>query len=488
MFESNIPETTLLNSYGLDWSQGAIATFPPLGEDTMSNQQYQLLGSGFTEDYLRRALSEFLQEQNNLECLPKINKVTNYRNISQNRDSLTGNIISQPMGENFLYQQVTMEEAQSPDLDISNISVFDTLTAGFYADFSNTINNNPNMAEDNNIASVVHPFNPFADGYSIQSGYGLIDAAAAVAQAINQPTFGDFPNLGGNNWGADLVNAPEVWNAGYTGEGVVVAVLDTGVDRNHEDLKDNIWTNADEIAYNGIDDDGNGYVDDVYGWNFYSNNNNTIDVSSHGTHISGTIAGANNGLGVTGVAYNAQIMPVKVLGDDGQGWDFSVLQGIYYAVDNGADVINLSLGSGYWNATFLRYFYETHYGAALKYASDNNVIVVMSAGNSGLNWVANYPAAIAHTWGLAVGAVDYNNQIVPFSNLAGGYKLAYVTAPGVNVLSTTPNNSYGYKSGTSMSAPYVTGVVALMLEANPNLTDAQVRQIVTSTAGNSQFT
>ncbi len=127
--------------------------------------------------------------------------------------------------------------------------------------------------------------------YNSTDGYGLINGAAAVAQAAGQNTFADVPDLGGNNWGADLVKAPEVWAQGYTGKGVVVAVVDTGVDYNHEDLKNNIWTNSKEIADNSIDDDGNGYIDDYYGWNFASNNNNTQDDNGHGTHVSGTIAG-----------------------------------------------------------------------------------------------------------------------------------------------------------------------------------------------------
>lgn len=107
-----------------------------------------------------------------------------------------------------------------------------------------------------------------------------------------------------------MIKAPEVWAQGYTGQGIIVAVLDTGVDRNHSDLSSNIWQNDDEIADNGVDDDLNGFVDDVYGWNFASNTNNTLDARNHGTHVAGTIAGVNNNLGVTGIAYNAKIMPL----------------------------------------------------------------------------------------------------------------------------------------------------------------------------------
>ncbi len=314
-----------------------------------------------------------------------------------------------------------------------------------------------------------------AGNYNSTTGYGLINAGAAVAKSAGQNTFADVPNLGGNNWGADLVNAPEAWANGYTGQGVVVAVIDTGVDYNHEDLKNNIWTNTKEIAGNGIDDDGNGYVDDIYGWNFDNNSNNTLDDNGHGTHVSGTIAGENNGYGVTGIAYNAKIMPIKALNESGSGSYSAIANGIYYAVDNGANVINLSLGGSYSSRTLK---------SAVEYASSKGVTVVMAAGNDG-DSSPDYPARYANQSGIAVGAVDKNNQIADFSNRAGNNQLTYVTAPGVKVYSSLPGNQYGAYSGTSMATPHVAGVVALMLSANRSLTDAQVRQIITDTAGNS---
>ncbi|MBD2491445.1 S8 family peptidase [Aulosira sp. FACHB-615] len=310
--------------------------------------------------------------------------------------------------------------------------------------------------------------------YSSTTGYGLVNAAAAVAKAVGRNTFANVPNSGGNNWGADLVNAPEAWNNGYTGKGVVVAVIDTGVDYNHEDLKNNIWTNTKEIAGNGIDDDGNGYVDDVRGWNFVNNNNNTLDQNGHGTHVSGTIAGEKNSYGVTGIAYNAKIMPVKVLNESGSGSYNAIANGIYYAVNNGANVINLSLGGNFSNRTLQN---------AVEYANSKGVVVVMAAGNDGGSQ-PNYPARYANNTGIAVGAVDRNNNLANFSNRSGTNELAYVTAPGVDVYSTVPNNQYASYNGTSMATPHVAGVVALMLSANRSLTPTQVRQIITETAGN----
>ncbi|MGM3304572.1 S8 family peptidase [Anabaena sp. WFMT] len=310
--------------------------------------------------------------------------------------------------------------------------------------------------------------------YNSKNGYGLINAGKAVSEAAGESPYPDAPDLGGNNWGADLVNAPAAWERGHTGQGIVVAVLDTGVDYNHTDLNDNIWTNSKEIAGNGIDDDGNGYIDDIQGWNFNSTNNNVLDDNGHGTHVSGTIAGENNGSGVTGIAYNAKIMAVKVLDENGSGSYSNIAKGIYYAVDNGANVINLSLGGNSGNNTLK---------SALEYASSKGVIVVMAAGNNSES-TPSYPARYADNLGIAVGAVDKNNNLTDFSNRSGSQEIKYVTAPGQDIYSTVPNNQYATYSGTSMAAPHVAGVVALMLSANPNLTDSQIRDIITRTAEN----
>ncbi|MBF2016266.1 MAG: peptidase S8 [Rivularia sp. T60_A2020_040] len=313
-----------------------------------------------------------------------------------------------------------------------------------------------------------------SQGYNSENGYGLANAAAAVAKIVGEDTFANVPELGGKNWGADAVKAPSVWEKGYTGQGVVVAVLDTGVDSNHDDLKQNIWINQGEIPNNGKDDDGNGYIDDVYGWNFDGNNNNTIDVDGHGTHVSGTIAGTKNDFGVTGIAYDAQIMPVKVLDDFGSGSTTAVANGIYYAADNGADVINLSLGGSFPSFGIER---------AIQYAHSKGVIVVMAAGNSS-GETPLYPARYADKYGIAVGAIDQDKNMARFSNRAGTDALTYLTAPGVDIYSTLPNNRYDSYSGTSMATPHIAGVVALMLSANPNLNSNLIRQTLEETASN----
>ncbi|WP_353931151.1 S8 family peptidase [Okeanomitos corallinicola TIOX110] len=312
------------------------------------------------------------------------------------------------------------------------------------------------------------------NSYNFNNGYGLVNAGKAVSTVTGESPYVDAPPLGGNNWGADLVKAPTAWQNGYTGQGIIVAVLDTGVDYNHNDLNSNIWINTKEIAGNGIDDDGNGFVDDVRGWNFDGNNNNVLDDESHGTHVAGTIAAKNDGNGVTGIAYNSQIMAVKVLDENGSGSYSNIANGVRYAVDNGANVINLSLGGNSGNNTLK---------SAIEYASNKGVIVVMAAGNEGASQ-PSYPARYANDFGIAVGAVNQSNQFTDFSNRSGSQEIKYVTAPGEDIYSTVPNNKYATYSGTSMAAPHVAGVVALMLSANPNLTDSQVRDIIVNTSEN----
>lgn len=317
-------------------------------------------------------------------------------------------------------------------------------------------------------------------------GYGLVNAAKAVAWAAGYypHAFADVANWGGVHWGNDYVKAQEAWAWGKTGRGVTVAVIDSGVDIYHPDLNDNIWRNPGEIAGDRIDNDRNGYVDDLFGWNFGAgqNNNNVLPGTrdpgqAHGTHVAGTIAAEYNGFGTTGVAPNAKIMALRI--SDVRGNRFTnpgnLAEAIRYAVNNGAKVINMSLG---WTES-------PELINALNYAASRNVITVSAAGNSGLA-SPFAPAKYATHLGISVGAIDSRGRIANFSNRAGyDSRMQHVVAPGVGVWSTMPTNFskwYDTMNGTSMAAPHVAGVVALMLSANPNLTHAQVRYILTQSA------
>ena len=312
--------------------------------------------------------------------------------------------------------------------------------------------------------------------FNTDYGYGLVNGNAAVSHTLNRSSlFPALPDRGGNNWSLDLINAPEVWNQNITGNGIVVAVVDSGVDYNHPDLDNNIWQNPGEIAENGIDDDRNGFIDDIRGWDFLYNDNYPMDLDfdGHGTHIAGLIAAERNDFGITGIAYNAKIMPVRVLDSFGEGELNDVAAGIRYAADNGANVINFSIGNEFYPSNLVN--------AAIEYANNKGSVVVMAAGNAGFSQ-PDYPARNADRWGIAVGSIDINGRMDSDSNRAGSTPLDYVVAPGVDIYSTTPYDTYDILTGTSMATPHVAGVAALVLNANPNLTPGQVEYILTTTA------
>ncbi|MEO1615104.1 MAG: S8 family peptidase [Planctomycetota bacterium] len=276
--------------------------------------------------------------------------------------------------------------------------------------------------------------------------------------------------FGGNrDWGINAIGAPEAWAAGYRGEGVTVAVVDTGVDLDHPDLVSNLFVNPGEIPGNGIDDDANGFIDDVHGYDFADGDANPNDVNGHGTHVAGTIAAADNGFGATGVAPDATILPIKVLGDNGSGRSSSVAAGIRYAADLGADIINLSLGGGYSSAI----------ESAIRYAEAAGSFIVAAAGNEAAA-VPGFPARFSSSYEnvISVGAHDRNGQVAGFSNDVGNSGALQVDAPGVGVYSTYAGGGFATLSGTSMAAPHVAGLAALSVSANPSLTATQLRNVI----------
>mgnify|MGYP002623883346 FL=1 len=301
------------------------------------------------------------------------------------------------------------------------------------------------------------------------------DEPAASPSEPTEPTgpvtaYPDVAYYGGSNdWNLNAINAPEVWAQGYTGSGVTVAVVDTGVDLDHPKLTNQIWVNPGGITGNGIDDDQDGYVDDVNGWDFASNDNRPDDGNGHGTHVAGTIAADANGVGATGVAPDATIMPVRVLNNNGSGTLSAVAAGIRYAAANGADIINLSLGGGFSSVIH----------SALQYAQQLGVLVVAAAGNeysSTPSYPARFSAALNNV--ISVGAHNSSNRIANFSNDVGGSGAVQIDAPGVSVYSAYHGNRYARLSGTSMATPHVAAMAALALSANPSLTATQLRSAI----------
>jgi serine protease len=295
-----------------------------------------------------------------------------------------------------------------------------------------------------------------------------------VVHAVGTPNDPSFPNL----WGMTNIKAPAAWDSFTGNANFVVADIDTGMDYNHPDLAANVWTNPGEIAGNSIDDDGNGYVDDVHGWDFANNDNDPFDGNGHGTHTAGTIgAVGNNGVGVAGVNWNVKLMPLKFLSDSGSGSTSAAISALNYAVARGAKVSNNSWGGG----GFSQGLYD-----AINNARAIGHLFIAAAGNGGSDQVGDnndttpfYPASYTLDNLIAVAAIDSGDNRASFSNYgATGVDLG---APGVSILSTTPNNSYAYYSGTSMATPHVAGVVALVYALNPGWTYAQVRDRVFST-------
>lgn len=296
------------------------------------------------------------------------------------------------------------------------------------------------------------------------------DSLPPASDTIATTPFSDVSYFGGRlDWNVNAVNAPEAWAAGYTGEGILVAVVDTGVDLDHPDLVNSIYVNPGEIAGDGIDNDGNGYIDDVNGYDFASRDADPNDVGGHGTHVAGTIAAGNNGFGSTGIAHGASILPVRVLGSNGSGSTSAVAAGIRYAADMGADIINLSLGGDYSRAI----------AAAITYARELGSFIVAAAGNEAAS-VPGYPARFSanNSNVISVGAHNQSDRIAGFSNDVGRSGSVQIDAPGVGVYSTYVGGRYASLSGTSMASPHVAGVAALALSANPNLAPEELRSLL----------
>ncbi len=267
------------------------------------------------------------------------------------------------------------------------------------------------------------------------------------------------------------IDAPEAWKNHTKGsKNVVVAVVDTGIDYRHEDLKNNMWKNPKEIAGNRKDDDGNGYVDDIYGYDFANNDPDPRDDNKHGTHCAGIIgAEGGNGKGGSGVNQQISLMALKFLTSDGSGSSAGAAKAIEYAADNRADIISASWGG---------YSYSATIEDAIKYAKNRGLLFLAAAGNSNKNIDKEpfYPACYDIDNIISVGATDDNDEKASFSNY--GKNSVDISAPGVSIYSTVLNNRYDYLSGTSMATPFVAGSAALLKAKNSNLSFAQLKDTI----------
>lgn len=288
----------------------------------------------------------------------------------------------------------------------------------------------------------------------------------ATSTTPNDPSFSQL-------WGmssASGIDAPKAWDTTTGSADEVVAVVDTGIDYTHPDLAANIWTNPGEIPDNGIDDDGNGYIDDVHGINAITDTGNPMDDNGHGTHVSGTIAGVgNNGLGVAGVNWHAKVVAAKFLSAGGSGTLADAIKAINYIVDlklSGVNIhaINNSWGGGGFSAPL---------NSAISRANDAGLIFVAAAGNEANDNDNNpeYPSGYELPNVVAVAALDQDGNLASFSNY--GATTVDIAAPGVGILSTIPGGGYAQYSGTSMATPHVTGALALLYSHEPSLSVSQ---------------
>lgn len=316
----------------------------------------------------------------------------------------------------------------------------------------------PNYIYTINIGPIEPPDSP------VKPGPDLKPAPTLPNPPVQDP---DLAKL----YGLTKINVQQAWEITKGSRDVIVADIDTGIDYNHVDLSNNLWRNPNEIEGNGIDDDNNGYVDDIVGYNFRDKNAKPYDDNDHGTHTSGTIAATGgNGVGISGVVQVGSLMGLRFLGgSQGSGTTEDAILCIDYATKNGAQIMSNSWGGG----GFSQALYDS-----IKRADEKGILFVAAAGNSTSDndKKASYPASYDLPNIVSVAATDENDGLAYFSNY--GAKSVHLGAPGVKTLSLVPGDKYDSFSGTSMATPHVAGVAALIKSAFPQATAKDMKEIL----------
>ncbi len=293
--------------------------------------------------------------------------------------------------------------------------------------------------------------------------------------AVTLPTDAQYSSQWGLQ-GKESINAPKAWEITKGSRSVKIAVIDTGVDYKHPDLKDQMWVNeAEQTGVKGVDDDGNGFIDDIYGYDFANNDGDPMDDNEHGTHCAGVIGASHNSIGVAGVMKDVQIMGIKFLKGSGSGDTAGAIKSIDYAIKMGVNVMSNSWGGEADEESKLL-------EEAIERARGKGIVFVAAAGNDSSNndLRHNYPSDYVTDNIIAVGSHDSSGGKSYFSNY--GKTTIDVFAPGSSILSTVPGGRYAKLSGTSMATPFVAGVVGLLLSQYPQMTYQEIKERLISTS------
>jgi len=297
-----------------------------------------------------------------------------------------------------------------------------------------------------------------------QVEYAEPDYEIQLEATPNDPYFGRL-------YGMNKISAPQAWDKFTGSSSVIVGLIDSGIDYNHTDLRGNMWINPGEVAGNGVDDDSNGYIDDVYGWDFINNDNDPMDDNGHGTHCAGTIAGVgNNGIGVAGVAWQGKLAALKIANSKGSLNVSNAIKALNYANTKGFPITSNSWGG-------------PSYSQSLKDTINASTsLFIAAAGNNGQldNDIApTYPASYNCDNIISVAATDSNDNLPIFSHY--GKTSVDLSSPGADIWSCSPGNSYKYLSGTSMATPFVAGAAALLKGYKPNLSRDDIKNRILKT-------
>ena len=280
----------------------------------------------------------------------------------------------------------------------------------------------------------------------------------------------------------DLIGAKKLWDFDIDCSDVAVGVMDSGIQTNHEDLIDNIWVNTGEIAGDGIDNDGNGYIDDIYGWNCGDSNGDVSYVDEHGVHVAGIISAAtNNSKGVASVARNAKIASIKIFNSSGKSTLSYIIEGINFAKKNDINIINCSFGGTGWGSSSVNTIKSAM-------AAVPDMFFVIAAGNTtsaseaNNDKVAVYPSQLTKDLDNVISVANTTSSDELSSTSHYGAKSVDIAAPGTDIYSTIPTSSYGTMSGTSMATPMVASAVAVMRAVNPNISAKEIKETLCSSS------